>query len=40
MLYNDAYIPLLGAENHPCALGRPAGEVKTAAVAGRPGTRV
>jgi signal transduction histidine kinase/DNA-binding response OmpR family regulator len=27
VLYNDAYIPLLGAENHPWALGRPAGEV-------------
>ena len=28
MLYNEAYIPLLGAENHPWALGRPAGEVR------------
>jgi signal transduction histidine kinase/DNA-binding response OmpR family regulator len=27
VLYNDAYIPLLGAEKHPWALGRPAGEV-------------
>ena len=27
MLYNDAYIPLLGVENHPWALGRPASEV-------------
>ena len=28
MLYNEAYIPLLGAEKHPWALGRPASEVK------------
>jgi signal transduction histidine kinase/DNA-binding response OmpR family regulator len=27
VLYNDAYIPLLGAEKHPWALGRPASEV-------------
>ncbi|MGS0686377.1 ATP-binding protein [Nakamurella sp. GG22] len=27
MVYNDAYIPLLGAELHPAALGRPAKEV-------------
>jgi signal transduction histidine kinase/DNA-binding response OmpR family regulator len=27
ILYNDAYIPLLGAEKHPWALGRPASEV-------------
>ena len=27
VLYNDAYIPLLGAEKHPWALGRPAREV-------------
>jgi signal transduction histidine kinase/DNA-binding response OmpR family regulator len=27
MLYNDAYIPLLGVEKHPWALGRPAREV-------------
>ena len=27
VLYNEAYIPLLGAEKHPWALGRPAGEV-------------
>jgi signal transduction histidine kinase/DNA-binding response OmpR family regulator len=27
VLYNDAYIPLLGADKHPWALGRPAGEV-------------
>jgi signal transduction histidine kinase/DNA-binding response OmpR family regulator len=27
MLYNDAYIPLLGVEKHPWALGRPASEV-------------
>ena len=27
MLYNDSYIPLLGAEKHPWALGRPASEV-------------
>jgi hypothetical protein len=27
MLYNDAYIPLLGIEKHPWALGRPAREV-------------
>jgi signal transduction histidine kinase/DNA-binding response OmpR family regulator len=27
VLYNDAYIPLLGAERHPWALGRPAREV-------------
>jgi signal transduction histidine kinase/DNA-binding response OmpR family regulator len=27
MLYNEAYIPLLGAEKHPWALGRPASEV-------------
>jgi signal transduction histidine kinase/DNA-binding response OmpR family regulator len=27
VLYNEAYIPLLGAENHPWALGRPASEV-------------
>ena len=27
VLYNDAYVPLLGAENHPWALGRPASEV-------------
>ena len=27
MLYNDPYIPLLGAEKHPWALGRPASEV-------------
>ncbi len=27
MVYNDAYIPLLGAELHPVALGRPAKEV-------------
>ena len=28
MLYNEAHIPLLGAEKHPWALGRPASEVK------------
>ena len=28
MLYNEAYIPLLGAEKHPWALGRPASEVQ------------
>jgi len=28
MLYNEAYIPLIGAEKHPWALGRPASEVK------------
>jgi signal transduction histidine kinase/DNA-binding response OmpR family regulator len=27
VLYNEAYIPLLGAEKHPWALGQPAGEV-------------
>lgn len=27
VLYNEAYIPLLGAEKHPWALGRPASEV-------------
>jgi signal transduction histidine kinase/DNA-binding response OmpR family regulator len=27
VLYNDAYVPLLGAERHPWALGRPAREV-------------
>jgi signal transduction histidine kinase/DNA-binding response OmpR family regulator len=27
LLYNEAYIPLLGAEKHPWALGRPASEV-------------
>jgi signal transduction histidine kinase/DNA-binding response OmpR family regulator len=27
VLYNDAYIPLLGVEKHPWALGRPASEV-------------
>jgi signal transduction histidine kinase/DNA-binding response OmpR family regulator len=27
VLYNDAYIPLLGPEKHPWALGRPASEV-------------
>jgi signal transduction histidine kinase/DNA-binding response OmpR family regulator len=27
VLYNDAYIPLLGADKHPWALGRPASEV-------------
>jgi signal transduction histidine kinase/DNA-binding response OmpR family regulator len=27
VLYNEAYIPLLGVEKHPWALGRPAGEV-------------
>ncbi|MGH3340526.1 MAG: hypothetical protein ACRDPL_17085, partial [Propionibacteriaceae bacterium] len=27
LLYNEAYIPLLGAEKHPQALGRPASEV-------------
>ena len=27
MLYNDAYIPLLGVDKHPWALGRPASEV-------------
>ncbi|HEX6757281.1 MAG TPA: response regulator [Propionibacteriaceae bacterium] len=27
MLYNDAYVPLLGVEKHPWALGRPAREV-------------
>ena len=27
VLYNDAYIPLLGAEKHPWALGRPTSEV-------------
>ena len=27
VLYNDAYIPLLGAEKHPWAVGRPASEV-------------
>ena len=27
VLYNDAYISLLGAEKHPWALGRPASEV-------------
>jgi signal transduction histidine kinase/DNA-binding response OmpR family regulator len=28
MLYNEAYIPLLGAEKHPWALGRPASEAR------------
>ena len=28
VLYNDAYVPLLGAEKHPWALGRPASEVR------------
>src|SRR5664279_5696686 len=27
LLYNDAYIPLLGADLHPRALGRPAREI-------------
>ena len=27
VLYNDAYVPLLGADKHPWALGRPAAEV-------------
>jgi signal transduction histidine kinase/DNA-binding response OmpR family regulator len=27
VLYNDAYVPLLGADKHPWALGRPASEV-------------
>jgi len=27
LVYNQAYIPLLGADKHPCALGRPAWEV-------------
>jgi len=27
VLYNDAYIPLLGADKHPWALGRPASEI-------------